>query len=63
MLQNYLSQLITDMHEAKLRVPVSKVPEGVFDPDYQDELEASPYRKMSEWFGIEYCQCNDVNLS
>ena len=53
MLQNYLSQLITDMHEAKLRVPVSKVPEGVFDPDYQDELEASPDRRMSEWFGLE----------
>ena len=53
MLQNYLSQLITDMHEAKLRVPVSKVPEGVFDPDYRDELEASPDRRMSEWFGLE----------
>ena len=53
MLRKYLAQLITDMHDSMLRVPVSKVPEGVFDPDCQDELEASSDRKMSEWFGLE----------
>ena len=44
--ENYLSQLIADMHDAMLRVPVSKVPDGVFDPDYQDKLEASPFRNI-----------------
>jgi len=53
MIQHYLDQLIADMHQAAQRVPTSKIPEGTFDPDYQDELEASPDRLMSEWFGLE----------
>lgn len=48
----YLTQLITDMHLAATRVPKSKIPEGTFDPDYQDELEASPDYPMSHWFGL-----------
>jgi len=53
MLQNYLFQLIADMHEAATRVPKSPIPDGVFDPYYQDELESSPDRPMSEWFGLQ----------
>jgi hypothetical protein len=51
-MQNYLNQLIADMHQSALRVPKSKIPEGTFDPDYQDELEESPDRPMSLWFGL-----------
>jgi hypothetical protein len=52
MLQKYLNQLIDDMHVSATRVPKSKIPEGTFDPDYQDELEASPDHPMSYWFGF-----------
>ena len=38
-IQHYLDQLIADMHQAVQRVPLSKIPDGTFDPDYQDELE------------------------
>ena len=51
-MQTYLSQLITDMHQATMHVPQSRIPEGTFDPDYQDELEASPDYPMSHWFGL-----------
>ena len=53
MLQHYLEQLIADMHLAAGRVPKSPIPDGVFDPDYQDMLEESPDRLMSQWFGLE----------
>lgn len=52
-MNNYLTQLISDMHLAARRVPKSKIPEGTFDPDYQDELEASPEQPMSRWFGLD----------
>ena len=52
-LQNYLDQLIADMHLAAGRVPKSPIPDGVFDPDYQDMLEESPDRLMSQLFGLE----------
>lgn len=52
MLQNYLNQLIEDMHQAAKRVPKSKIPEGTFDPDYMMELEESEDRPMSHWFGL-----------
>jgi hypothetical protein len=52
-MNNYLAQLISDMHLAARRVPKSKIPKGTFDPDYQDELEASPEKPMSQWFGLE----------
>lgn len=51
-MHHYLAQLIADMHQAALRVPKSKIPEGTFDPDYQDEMEASADRPMSLWFGF-----------
>ena len=51
-MQTYLSQLITDMHQSATHVPQSRIPEGTFDPDYQDELEASPDYPMSHWFGL-----------
>lgn len=51
-MNNYITQLITDMHQAAKRVPQSPIPEGKFDPDYQDMLEASPDFPMSHWFGL-----------
>ena len=33
-MNNYLTQLISDMHQAAARVPQSKIPAGTFDPDY-----------------------------
>jgi hypothetical protein len=52
-MNNYLTQLITDMHLAARRVPKSRISEGTFDPDYMMELEESPERPMSQWFGLE----------
>ena len=52
MVQHYLDQLVDDMHLAAKRVPLSRIPYGTFDPDYQDELEASPDLPMSKWFGL-----------
>ena len=52
-MQNYLTHLISDMHLAATRVPKSKIPEVTFDPDYMMELEESPDRPMSFWFGLE----------
>jgi hypothetical protein len=51
-MDNYLAHLIDDMHQAVTRVPQSKIPEGTFDPDYQDELEESPDYPMSHWFDL-----------
>lgn len=51
-MNHYLTQLISDMHLAATRVPKSKIPEGTFDPDYMMELEESPDRPMSFWFGL-----------
>lgn len=51
-MDNYLTQLIEDMHIAATRVPQSRVPEGEFDADYMMELEESPDRLMSYWFGL-----------
>lgn len=51
-MHNYLAQLIPDMHLAAMRVPKSRIPEGTFDPDYMMELEESPEKPMSEWFGM-----------
>jgi hypothetical protein len=52
-MQNYLTHLISDMHQAAARVPKSKIPEGIFDPDYMMELEESAEKTMSQWFGLE----------
>lgn len=55
-MNHYLAQLSADMHLAATRVPKSKIPEGEFDPDYMMELEESPERPMSYWFGLEKVQ-------
>ena len=55
-MEKYLTYLIEDMHQAAQRVPLSKIPEGDFDPDYMLELEESPDRKMSDWFGLSIDQ-------
>lgn len=52
-MQNYLTHLISDMHQAAVRVPQSRIPEGEFDPDYMLELEESTDKPMSQWFGLE----------
>jgi len=52
MIKSNLDQLISDMHQSALKVPISKVPEGEFDADYRDELEASQEQTMSKWFGL-----------
>lgn len=52
-MNNYLAHLIDDMHQAATRVPKSRIPEGIFDPDYMMELEESAEKPMSHWFGLE----------
>lgn len=52
-MNHYLAQLISDMHLAAGRVPLSRVAQGEFDPDYVLELEESPETPMSQWFGLE----------
>jgi hypothetical protein len=51
-MQNYLTHLISDMHQAALRVPKSRIPKGEFDSDYMMELEESAEKPMFEWFGL-----------
>jgi hypothetical protein len=51
-MNNYLTHLISDMHQASVRVPGSRIPDGEFDPDYMLELEESPEKPMSQWFGL-----------
>ena len=51
-MQNYLNQLIEDMHLSATRVPQSKIPEGTFDPDYMMELEEMEDQPMSVLFGL-----------
>jgi len=52
-MQNYLIQLITDLHKSAEKVPQSRIPEGEFDPEYMMELEESGEKPMSHWFGLE----------
>jgi len=52
MIKYYLDQLISDMHQSALKVPVSKVPENEYGSDYQNVLVASPLQPMSKRFGI-----------
>ena len=51
-MQNYLNQLIEDMHLAATRLPQPKIPEGTFDPDYMMELEAMEEQPMGVLFGL-----------
>ena len=51
-MQNYLSQLIADMHLSAEKVPQSRIPVGEFDPEYMMELEESDEKTMSQWFGL-----------
>jgi len=51
-MQNYLNQLIEDMHLAATRVPQSKIPEDEFDEDYMMELEEMEHQPMSMLFGL-----------
>ncbi len=52
-MKHYLAQLISDMHLAAARVPVSLILSDEFDPDYMMELEESPEKPMCQWFGLE----------
>lgn len=52
-MQNYLTQLISDMHKSAEKVPQAKIPEGEFDPEYMMELEESGEEPMSHWFGLD----------
>jgi hypothetical protein len=52
-MHHYLAHLISDMHLAAGRVPLSLVAPGEFDPGYMMELEESPEKPMSQWFGLE----------